>query len=266
MKISWLFEIDETYYWSTKAVTFDSTNYTAKVLPESFNGIQMRWDVSRRGLITPSDLSFEIENTDGALSRSGLEGEYCTIILVTDGTESRRWKFYIKSATVYYGKILLDCIDILQEHLTGEYPNTLHPREAFPSSMHEVGEDDTTRVPIIFGTAYIPVMAVYKSNMSRIVTLTSLDPDLTLPMDDSVVAYCGSFDSEFIMGNGSKLELVNNAGNTDITVNTKFSLCAINRSGSVVSFDSYDGTFLKIPNITDYSGVYIFQFCNNRTF
>jgi len=82
MKISWLFEID-TYHWSTKSVTFGSTNYTAKILPDSFDGISMRWDVSRQGLITPSDLSFEIENTDGVLSRSDLEGEYCTIILVT---------------------------------------------------------------------------------------------------------------------------------------------------------------------------------------
>jgi len=161
MKISWLFEIDETYYWSTKAVTFDSTNYTAKVLPESFDGIQMRWDVSRRGLITPSDLSFEIENTDGSLSRSDLEGEYCTIILVTDGTESRRWKFYIQAATSSYGKIRVDCVDILQKVLQGEYPNTQHPREAFPSEMHEVDEDDTYRVPVTFGKAYIPLMLVY---------------------------------------------------------------------------------------------------------
>src|SRR6056297_3200912 len=166
MKISWLFKIDDTYYWSTKAVTFGSTNYTAKILPDSFDGISMRWDVSRQGLITPSDLSFEIENTDGVLSRSDLEGDYCTIILVTDDSESRRWKFKIQSATEYYGKMGVYCIDILQDILQGEYPNTPHPREVFPSEMHEVDENDTYRIPVIFGKAFIPLMLVYRQSDS----------------------------------------------------------------------------------------------------
>jgi hypothetical protein len=161
MKVSWLFDIG-SYHWSTKAVTHSAVSYTAKVLPDSFDGIQMRWDVSRRGLITPSDLSFEVENTDGTLSRSSLEGQYCTIILITDGTESRRWKFKIQSASAYYGKMVVNCVDILQDILVGEYPNTPHPREVFPSVMHEVEEDDTARIPVIFGKAFIPLMLVYR--------------------------------------------------------------------------------------------------------
>jgi len=161
VKISWLFEID-AYRWSTKTVTYNAVNYTAKVLPDSFDGIQMRWDVSRRGLITPSDLSFEVENTDGLLTRASLEGKFCTIILITDGTESRRWRFKIQSASGYYGKMVLYCVDILQDILQEEYPNTPHPREVFPSVMHEVDEDDSYRVPIIYGKAFIPLMLVYR--------------------------------------------------------------------------------------------------------
>ena len=159
MNISWLFQI-ETNRWSTKAVTFGAVDYTASVLPDSFDGISMRWDAQSQGLITPSELDFEIANADGLISKALLEDKYCTIILVTDNSECRRWKFKIKSVTEAYGAIRLYCVDILQDHLLGSFPNTAHPREVFPSEMHEVDEDDTYRIPVIFGKAYIPLMFV----------------------------------------------------------------------------------------------------------
>ena len=161
MIVSWLFEVG-SYKWSTKKVVYSTATYTAKVLPESFSGITMRWDVGRRGLITPSDLSFEIDNADGAVSAATLEGQDCTIIMIIDGAESRRWRFRIQAATGFYGKIVVDCVDILQAVLIGDYPNTPQPREIFPSEMHVVEEDDTARMPVIFGKAFIPLMLVYR--------------------------------------------------------------------------------------------------------
>jgi hypothetical protein len=160
MNISWLFEIS-TYKWSTKAVEFPSgTAYTAKILPNSFNGVSMGWDISGGGLIYPSDLSFELDNADGVLTRSDIEGKYCTIKLITSETLTRTWKFKINSAILSYGKIDIYCSDILQEYLEGDYPNTPHPREVWVSAQHEI-PDESYRIPIIFGTTYIPLMYIY---------------------------------------------------------------------------------------------------------
>ena len=94
MIAQWLFEID-TYRWSTQAITYDETSYTAKVIPDNFSGITMRWSIGQ-GLINPSDLSFSVENTAGTITRADLEGKFCTVRLITDGTECRAWKFKIK--------------------------------------------------------------------------------------------------------------------------------------------------------------------------
>jgi len=162
MNISWLFEID-TYKWSTKAVTFSAVDYTAKVFPDSFRGITMGWDINGGGLIYPSDLEFEIDNADDGLARTDLEGEYCTIKLVTDDALTRTWKFKIQTAILSYGKIHIYCSGLLQEYLNGVYPNTPHPRETWVSANHqpEDGEYDNYRIPVIFGTAYIPLMYIY---------------------------------------------------------------------------------------------------------
>jgi len=164
MNISWLFEID-TYKWSTKAVTFSAVDYTAKVFPDSFGGISMGWDISGGGLIYPSDLEFEVDNADDALARTDLEGEYCTIKLITDGSLTRTWKFEIRSAILSYGKIQVYCSGILQKYLDGDYPNTPHPRETWVSANVQPIDDDN-RIPVIFGTAYIPLTYIYNDGDS----------------------------------------------------------------------------------------------------
>lgn len=165
MIVSWLFEIG-AYKWSTKAVTFGGDTYTATVLPESFNGISMNWDIERQGLITPSEIDFEISNPDGAITKASLEDQYCTIILVTNGVECRRWKFKVQSAVSAYGLMTVYCVDILQDCLLGSFPNTPHPREIWPSKNHEADEDDGYRIPVIFGEAYIPLMYIYRASDS----------------------------------------------------------------------------------------------------
>jgi len=161
MNISWLFEID-TYKWSTKAVTFSAVNYTAKVDPKSFSGVKMGWD-NRSGLIYPSELQFKINNEDLVLTRAGLEGQDCTIKLITDNSLTRIWKFKIQTAIESYGQIQVYCSGILQQYLTGDYPNKPHPREVWVSANHQTedGEFDDYRIPVIFGTAYIPLMYIY---------------------------------------------------------------------------------------------------------
>jgi hypothetical protein len=162
MKIDWLFEI-EGYKWSTKKTTFSSQTYSAKIIPKSFNGIQMRWDIGGTGLISPSDLDFEVENTDLAISRAQLEGKSCTIKLVIDNLLARQWKLKIQRATIAYQVVRVYCVDLLQAVLEGEYPNTPHPREQWVSINHEPedGEHDNYRIPVIFGEAYIPLMYIY---------------------------------------------------------------------------------------------------------
>ncbi len=133
MEISWLFEIGTDKKFSTQEITFSSTDYSPKILPESFDGIRMGWDMGNN-LVFPSDLNFEIDNSDTALTRSDLEGEYCTVKLITDGSLTRTWKFEVSSAILSYGKIQVYCSGILTKHLVGDYPNTPHPRETWVSS------------------------------------------------------------------------------------------------------------------------------------
>lgn len=157
--ISWLFEID-TINLSTKNVTWNSTNYTGLIIPSSFSGVTMRWDISGNGLIAPGDLSFEVSNVDGTYSTSDFEGGFCTVRLIEDGAETRAWKLKIDTAVEYYGKITCDCVDFLQEYLTGDYPNTREQKEIWPSSDTDENSTDDSCVPVVLGTAYIPVRSV----------------------------------------------------------------------------------------------------------
>lgn len=158
MKIKWLFEVN-TYFWSTQDTTWDSTNYSAKVIPESFQGVTMRWDLGGR-LIAPNDLQFEVDNADGALGRSDLEGYYVKVRLITDGTQSRAWEFLVKRAVPAYGKLTCYCVDPLQSFLEGTYPNTKHPKEVWPSDDFDPDDLSDYCVPVVLGTAYVPIMSV----------------------------------------------------------------------------------------------------------
>jgi hypothetical protein len=155
--ISWLFEID-TLRLSTKDVTWNTTDYSGVILADSFSGITMRWNIAGNGLIAPNEMSFDVSNTDATYTTSQFEGKFCTVRLIEDDSNIRTWKFKIERAIAYYGKITCYCVDFLQEHLVGDYPNTKAPKEIWPSSDAESSDDYC--VPVVLGTAYIPIRSV----------------------------------------------------------------------------------------------------------
>ena len=155
--ISWLFEID-TVKLSTKDVSYSGNDYSGLVIPESFSGISMRWNIGGNGLITPNELEFDVSNTAGTYSVSDFETEYCTVRLIVNGSQERVWKMYIYRVISYYGKITCYCEDFLQQYLKGDYPNTPDPKAIWAST--DPDRTDNYCVPVILGTAYIPVRSV----------------------------------------------------------------------------------------------------------
>jgi len=176
--ISWLFEIG-TKNLSTKNLTWDSKTYSGLVIPSSFYGVTMRWDISGSGLIAPNDMEFEVSNVNGTYSVSDFEGEYCLLRLVVDNTNIRSWKFKISRALSYYGKIKCYCDDFLQEYLDGDYPNSKKPKEIWPSSDSDINDSDTYCVPVILGEAYIPLRSV-NTGTERYYVLGSDDKTYTI--------------------------------------------------------------------------------------
>lgn len=155
--ISWLFEID-TLKLSTKNVTWSEVDYSGIVIPDSFSGITMRWNIAGNGLIAPNEMTFDVSNPGGTYLTTDFEDKFCTVRLIDGDTNVRTWKFKINRAISYYGKITCYCVDFLQEFLVGDYPNTKAPKEIWPSSDAE--DSDDYCVPVTLGTAYIPVRSV----------------------------------------------------------------------------------------------------------
>jgi hypothetical protein len=175
--IDWLFEID-TLKLSTKATTYGGNSYSGVVIAKSFSGIQLKWDISGNGLIAPNEMTFEVSNTAGTYSESDFAGEFCTVRLIEDGSQTRVWKFKIERAISYYKKIKCYCVDFLQEFLSGDYPNTKSPKEVWPSSDIEEDDDDYC-IPVILGTAYIPVRSV-NTGTERYYVLGASGPTYTV--------------------------------------------------------------------------------------
>ena len=157
--ISWLFEIDALKL-STKDVTYSAVDYSGIIISDSFNGVSLRWNISGNGLIAPNDLQFDVSNVDDTYTASDFETKDCTVRLIIDDVETRTWKFTITRALVYYGKITCYCEDFLQQLLVGDYPNTKSPKNIWPSDDADNDIDDDYCVPVILGTAYIPVRSV----------------------------------------------------------------------------------------------------------
>ena len=155
--ISWLFEID-TLKLSTKDVTWSAVDYSGIVIPDSFSGITMRWNIAGNGLIAPNEMTFDVSNPGETYLTTDFEDKFCTVRLIDGDTNVRTWKFKINRAISYYGKITCYCVDFLQEFLVGDYPNTKAPKEIWPSSDAE--DSDDYCVPVTLGTAYIPVRSV----------------------------------------------------------------------------------------------------------
>jgi hypothetical protein len=156
--ISWLFEIDALRL-STKDVTWSATAYSGHVITDSFSGVTMRWNLGGNGLILPNEMTFEVSDPPGTTyTTASFEDKFCTVRLIVDDVEKRTWKFKINRAIEYYGKIKCWAVDFLQEFLVGDYPNTPNPKEVWPSDDTDM--DDSYCIPVILGTAYIPVRSV----------------------------------------------------------------------------------------------------------
>jgi hypothetical protein len=177
MTVSWLFEVN-TYKMSTQATDYGGLSYSAKIIPESFKGITMKWDLSGH-LMSPGQLTFEISNVNGAIGRSDLEGYDLTVRRVVSGVESRAWKFKVQRAVPYYGKMKCFCVDFLKAYLEGQWPNTPHPKEVWPSDDTDPDNLDDACIPVILGTAYIPIMSV-NTGVDRYYVLGEDGPTYTI--------------------------------------------------------------------------------------
>ena len=159
--VSWLFDItdknDVSYNWSTKAYTFDGTNYTFKII--NFRGVTLNRATSEMGIQSPSGFSFGISNKDNTISASDLAGGTVLLRLaIGDGTNEsaiRQFKFKIKHAADVYQSISVVCEDFIQQYLEGDYPNTASISALFPPA--DKYEERDLCVPATFGTPYIPL-------------------------------------------------------------------------------------------------------------
>lgn len=128
--VSWLFYVQDkgavnSYYWSTKAVTFDGQPYLFKVT--SFSGVTIARPKSEMGLMSPSTLNFTISNKDAAIVADELEGGYVTLTLGMSNSDITDqvmlyWKFFIKKADYAYQSIVIQCEDYFQQYLEGNFP------------------------------------------------------------------------------------------------------------------------------------------------
>jgi len=169
--VTWLFEVTDaagptTYYWSTKAYTFDAQAYDFNIVPESFAGVVMNRSKSELGIQAPNELRFRAANVDNAYTASNFTGG--TVLLkevISDGTDEeiiRSWKFRIKDCASIYQELHFVCEDFLQEHLRGDYPNTRMIKDIFFGTDTDL--DDNVCIPLPFGTAYVPLRSVYIGN------------------------------------------------------------------------------------------------------
>jgi hypothetical protein len=174
--ITWVFETS-TKNLSTKDVTWNLTNYSGDIITNSFSGITMRWNMGGNGLISPNEMTFEVSNTDDAYNTSDFQDEECIVRLIVDDVQKRVWKFKIERALDYYGKIKCWCVDFLKDKLKGDYPKTKAPKEVWSSGDIDVTDDYT--IPVILGTAYIPVRSV-NTGTERFYVLGESGPTYTI--------------------------------------------------------------------------------------
>ena len=165
--LSWLFDVRTlgavTYRWCTFGRDYGGYTYTAKVLPESFDGVTLNRNGVEAGILAPNDLTFQVSNADTALDPDDFPGATVHIRLVgaAGGSEEVicQWKFRVNDCWKLYGCLYFDCVDFLQQYLTGYCPNTRLVDNIFPSS--DPPGDDRVCVPAPFGTAYVPLRSCY---------------------------------------------------------------------------------------------------------
>lgn len=163
----WLFDVTDaagmnTYRLSTISTSYGGNDYAFGIDPGSFNGVTLRRGAIEEGIISSDQLNFRILDPDHAISASSLkDGSVLLQLVLSDGTLTeviRSFKFWIKGAVRRYGYIEVSCTDLLQKILDGEYPNTRLPSEIFPDDNQK---DDNLCVPEPYGTAFVPLRAVW---------------------------------------------------------------------------------------------------------
>jgi len=170
-ELTWLFTVvdtsSNTYRWSTKAYTWDGNTFSFMVRPDSFSGISMSRNKAEHGIIAPNKTSFEVINEDNTLAASDFDEGTCLIELIakdeSDEQKITGWKFVIKRSEDFYQKIKFNCVDFVSDKLKGEYPNTKLVSEVFPSTE---ADESNICVPVVFGTAYIPLQSFWYSGDS----------------------------------------------------------------------------------------------------
>jgi len=100
MKETWGFDIGggvTAKHYGTKAFTYSTVDYAAKIIPESFQGVQTRIDIVSK-LYAPNQTEFDISNTDGLLAETDFQGLRCCISQLLNGVLNRQWTFVIETA------------------------------------------------------------------------------------------------------------------------------------------------------------------------
>lgn len=171
-EISWLFTVVTvsavTYRWSTKSKSFGGNTYSAKILPESFQGVTLNRAKSELRIQAPNELTFSVTNSGSTLTASDFAGATVTVNLVMSNatyadTSVMTWKFRVKDGArgcrAAYQMLYFACEDFLQQYLRGTYPKGKKTRAL--SDSRTATPKDKACVPVIFGTAYVPIRSAY---------------------------------------------------------------------------------------------------------
>ena len=164
-QLSLVADDNKTVRWAFTVLDNLSNPVVTPVIMD-FSGINLRRNQSESGIIPPSDVTFSISNPDNTLNFLNIKGGsvlielYLTSSTVAE-TKIAGWLFKIKTCEPGYQKLRVVAEDFLQQYLRGDYPNTRMVADIFPSSR--VYSGNAICVPVIFGTAYIPLRDVYIS-------------------------------------------------------------------------------------------------------
>jgi hypothetical protein len=168
-RVSWLITVSDgtTRRWSTKEYSYGGQSYDNRIIPESFQGITLTSSFAGSRLICPNLLEFQISDPDSIFTPSSFVDQALQVDLVVNNyineTIIATWKFNVTKCYRIAKVIYFSCEDFLARYLKGQYPNTKFLSGLSPK---DTDQNDSMCVPIIFGTAYIPVRARVISNVA----------------------------------------------------------------------------------------------------
>jgi nitroreductase len=132
------------------------------------------------------------------------------------------------------------------------------PDHIIPLNMIAIGYPDDDPTP---KNKWKPSNIYYPVNSdanSAIVTavLTNIFPNCTINANTDARIYGTSASNQISLAGGSKAELLNFPGQNSIQIQSSSDLFSVFRSGAVVTFQSSDGTVLKIPATKDVQTIF----------